>query len=123
MAIGDQASNDIEETVDRATMASMLNLGDVFKLIDNAFNDGSFAQEELVYQRQQAIFHVFAKLGDELHAKGLKELFKEWLGDIATICDEFTKQAFAQSRNWCAIIHIARRDLASQEFATVVDDE
>jgi len=45
MAIGDQASNDIDETVDGATMTGMLNLRDVLELIDHAVNDGAFAQE------------------------------------------------------------------------------
>jgi hypothetical protein len=45
MAISDQASNNIDETIDRAAMTSMLNLGDVFELVDHTFNDGSFAQK------------------------------------------------------------------------------
>ena len=43
MAIGDQASNDVDETVDWAAMTRMLNLRDVLELIHDTFNDGSFA--------------------------------------------------------------------------------
>ena len=49
MAIGDQASNDIDETVDWAAMARMLNLRDVLELIDHAVNDGASAQEQLIH--------------------------------------------------------------------------
>ena len=76
MAISDQAGNDVAETVDWTAMASMLNLRDVLELIHDAFNDGSFAQEQFIHPRQQAIFHVFAEFSDELHAKGIEELFK-----------------------------------------------
>ena len=51
MTIGDQAGNDVDETINGAAMASMLNLRDVFELIDDAFDDGSFAQEQFVHPR------------------------------------------------------------------------
>ena len=59
MAIGDQTGNDVDEAVDRAAMAGMLNLRDIFELIDNAFDNGRFAQEQFVYEGQQAVLHVF----------------------------------------------------------------
>ena len=76
MAKSSQAGNDIDEAVDWAAMASMLNLRDIFELIHHAFNDGAFAQEQFVHQRQQAIFHVFPQFGDKLHTERLQELFK-----------------------------------------------
>ena len=91
MAIGDQASNDIDETVDGAAVASMLNLRNVFELIHHALNDGPFAEKEFVHYGEQAVFHVFPEFGDELHTERLRELFKEWLRDIPLICDQFTK--------------------------------
>ena len=45
MTVGDQASNDVDETVDRAAMAGVLNLRDVLELINHALDDSSFAQE------------------------------------------------------------------------------
>ena len=93
MAIGDQASNNVDETVDGATMAGMLNLRYVLELIDYTFNDGSFTQKQFVQYREQAILHVFAEFRDELHPKPVQELFKEGLSDIATIRDQLAKQA------------------------------
>jgi hypothetical protein len=123
MAIGNQAGNDIDETMDWAAMAGMLNLRDIFELIYDAFDDGPFAQEQFVDPREQAVFHVFLEFGDKLDTQRLEELFKEWLRDIPAICDQLTKQAFAKRRDWFAIIHIARRNLASQEFSTIVDHQ
>ena len=123
MAISDQASNNVNETVDRAAVAGMLNLRDIFELIDDAFNDGPFAQKQFIHPREQAVFHVFLEFGDELDTERLQELFKEWLRDIAAVCDQLPKQAFAECGNWFAIIHIAGCNLASQEFATLIDHQ
>ena len=104
-------------------MASMLNLRDVFELIDHAFDDGPFTQQQFVDPRQQAVFHVFLEFGDELHTKRLQELVKEWLRDITAICDQLPKQAFTECGNWFSVIDIARCDLASQEFSTIIDHQ
>ena len=50
MAIGDQAGDDIDETVGQAAMTSMLNLRNVFELIHDTLNDGSFAQDQFINQ-------------------------------------------------------------------------
>jgi len=42
MTISDQTGNDIDEAVGRTAMAGMLDLRDVFELIHNTFNDGTF---------------------------------------------------------------------------------
>ena len=51
MTIRDQTGNDIDETVGRAAMTSMLDLRNVLELIDNTFNNGSFAQEQFIEPR------------------------------------------------------------------------
>ena len=104
-------------------MAGMLNLGDIFELIDDAFEDGALAQEQFVDPREQAVFHVFIEFGDELDSERFQELFKEWLRHIPTISDQLAKQAFAECGNWFAIIDIAGCNLASQEFTTIVDHQ
>ena len=60
MTISDQASDDVDKAIHGAAMASMLNLRDVFELIHDALDNRSFAQEEFIHQRQQAIFHVLS---------------------------------------------------------------
>jgi hypothetical protein len=43
MTVGDQASQDVDEAVDWTTMPGVFNLRDVFELIHNTLNDGTFA--------------------------------------------------------------------------------
>jgi hypothetical protein len=107
MAIGDQASNEADEPVERAAIRRVLNLREVLELIRPALHDGLFAQEEVVQYREQAVFHVFGAFGDELDAKGVEELFKSRLRDVATIGDELSKEGLAERRNWGAIIDFA----------------
>lgn len=46
--IGNQAGDEIDEKVEGATMPGMLNLTDVFELVIDRFDDGSFAQQNLL---------------------------------------------------------------------------
>jgi hypothetical protein len=43
MAVGDEACDQIDQEVDGAAMARMLNLTDIFELIGDGFDDGTFA--------------------------------------------------------------------------------
>ena len=76
MAIGNQAGNDIDEAVSRTAVTGVLNLGDVFELIHDTLDDGTFPEKQLVYQRHQTIFHVLSQFGDELDTERVQELFK-----------------------------------------------
>ncbi len=60
MAVGDEASHQIDQEVDRAAMARMLELTNVFELIIDRFNDGPLAQELFVRQLKQVITHTLA---------------------------------------------------------------
>ncbi len=64
--IGDQTSQKIDQEVGQTAMASMGNLGDIFQLVVDGFNQGSFASQQLVSQGHQTIFHVFADGSDQL---------------------------------------------------------
>ena len=101
----------------------MLNLRNVFELVINGFNDAAFSQQNLIKQGDDFGFHVFLELGDELNAKRLPELFKQGLGNVATIGDQLAKQLFAQCRYRFTIIDIAGCNLARQEFTTLIDDQ
>jgi len=59
MAIRTETSEQMNHKIGGAAMARMLNLRDVLKLIDNRFNDGSFAHEKLVGKMHQAIGHIW----------------------------------------------------------------
>ncbi len=48
MAVGNEPCDQVDQKVDGAAMARMLNLRDVFELIGDGFDDGAFAQEQFV---------------------------------------------------------------------------
>ena len=66
--VSHQPGHQINEEVERATMAGMLDLRDVFELVIDGLDDRAFPQQQLVKQRQQLVFHILTQLGDELHA-------------------------------------------------------
>ena len=68
MAVGDEAGEEVDEEVERAAMAGVLDLADVLELVVDGLDDRPFAQEQLVGRRQQAVAHVLAQLGDEVEA-------------------------------------------------------
>lgn len=45
MTVGNQATDDIDHKVDGAAMPRMLNLGDVFELVNDGFDKGAFASQ------------------------------------------------------------------------------
>ena len=65
-------------------MAGMLDLGDVFELIVNRFEQRSLAQYQFVQHGQEFVLHVFAQFGNELYILG-EESRKARLGDVAPI--------------------------------------
>ena len=74
VGIGNQAGDEINEEIEGATMPGMLNLTDVFELVIDGFDDGSFAQQNLVKQLNEGVFHILSALGNQL-----KTLLKEGL--------------------------------------------
>lgn len=57
----------------------MLNLGNILQLIIHRLNDVAFAQEQLVLQKHQAIFPIFAGFVHELNAL-FEQAFEETSG-------------------------------------------
>ncbi len=74
MAVGNEPCDQVDQKVDGAAMAGMLDLADVFELIIDGLNDGSFAQEEFVGPLEQAVVHLCTQLGDEVHPVSHQEL-------------------------------------------------
>ncbi len=91
VAGGDEPSHQIDQEVDRAAMARMLDLTDVLELVVDRLDDRPFAQQQLVGdvdqpvvpvlaqqkligEQQQAIVHLFAQLRDEAQALGDEQL-------------------------------------------------
>ena len=69
-------------------MARMFNLRDVFELIGDGLDDGTFAQQEPVGPVEQTVVHLFAQFGDELEPLGDQQLLGEWLREIAFVPKE-----------------------------------
>jgi hypothetical protein len=72
MTVGNEPSNQMHDKIGRATMTRMLDLRNILELVDNRFDNRPFAQQELVRQMHQPVFHVLAPPSDEL-----KSLFKK----------------------------------------------
>jgi len=58
VAVGDQATNEIDQEVDLAAMTGMFDLRDILKLVNDRFDDGTLMQQELIRQRDEHIFHL-----------------------------------------------------------------
>lgn len=58
MATGDQPGEQIDEKIDRAALAGVFDLKDVFELVIDGFDEGALAQQPLIDQRSPAICHV-----------------------------------------------------------------
>ena len=78
MAISNQSANDIDQAIDGRAMPRMLDLGNVFQLVNNGFDDGTLAQQQAVCQGHQAIFHVVFELSNQLDPRD-NSLLKEIL--------------------------------------------
>ena len=74
MAIGDQACDQVDQEVDGAAMAGMLDLRDVFELISDSLDDSSFSEKEFVRPIEQAVVHLCAQPGDEVQAVGHQQV-------------------------------------------------
>ena len=72
MAVGNQPSDDIDESIGWTAVTGMFNLRNIFELINHAFNNGSLAQKQFVNQRHQTIFHVLLEARDELHVESVQ---------------------------------------------------
>ncbi len=64
MAISNQATKQVDQEVDRTAMARMLDLRNVLELINNRFHDGAFAQEKLIQEGHEFVFHIGADTSD-----------------------------------------------------------
>ena len=112
MAIDNQSADQIDQKVERTAMAGVFDLGNILELVVDGLANGSMTQQ-LVGQRHQAVFHAFFELGDELHAL-LEQLLKQGLGHIASVAEQFAKQARHQLGQHLDIGSVARGEGTSR---------
>ncbi len=123
MTVGDEACDQIDEEVDGTAMARMLNLRDVFELIGDGFDDGAFAQEELVGPIEQAVVHLLTQFGDELEPLGDQQVLREGQRERAFITNELAHEPFGELGNRVPIINVAWRQAKGHELALIVDNQ
>lgn len=93
MAIGNQATQEIDQEVDGTALARMFDLRNVFELGDNGFCNCRLAQQEFVHQRHQSILHVRTDRCDELDIEGTQEFFSQFFGEGALVPKQFSKES------------------------------
>lgn len=120
MAVSDEPGDQMDHKIDRTAMTSMLDLRDIFELVDNGLNNRPFAHQEFIRKVHEVVLHVFTQPGNELESL-FKEQLRERSRDVATIPEQLAVQLFDQARNWSAIIGVAWRQATRQQFASVID--
>ena len=70
MTVGDETCDQVDQKVDRAAMAGMLDLRDVFELISDRLDDGAFAEQKFVRPVEQTV----VQFGDEVQSLSHQEL-------------------------------------------------
>jgi hypothetical protein len=82
VAISNQARKYINKKVDRTAMPGVFDLRDIFEVVDNALNDGALAEQQLVQEGHQLVFHVLTEFGHQLHIPGFEQVFQERLRQV-----------------------------------------
>ena len=99
-----------------------LDLGDVLQLVVDRLDQRPLAQEQFVGQGQELVLHILPKLGDEPQFLRFEQR-RQRSADIALVTEEPAPQLSDQVRHGPPVIDVARRQVAAQKFAAVVDDQ
>src|SRR5712691_11820219 len=91
MTVSKKPCNQMDDKIRRTAMARMLDLRDVFELVNNGLNNRAFAQQQFVRKVHQVILHVFTQPGDELEPL-FKEQLREGSRDVAAIPEQLAMQ-------------------------------
>lgn len=121
VAVGNQPTDDIDHEIDGTAMPRVLNLGDVLELVNDGFDNGAFAGEQLVGEPHQMVFHVASGLGKELDAIGFKESLCQGLGDIPSVSKHLTIEGFDQVFHGLTVVGIAGSELDVESLTLVID--
>jgi hypothetical protein len=76
-AIGDEAREQVDEEIERAAVARVLDLADVLELVNNRLDERPLAQQEPIGELEELLAHVLAQFGDEAQSVGEEEALGE----------------------------------------------
>src|SRR5690606_15219142 len=123
VAIGRQAREQVDEEIEGAAVARVLDLADVFELIDDGLDQGAFAQQEPVGEVEELVAHVLAQFGDQAESVDDQETFSERRRDVALVAKVATDEMSYQARNWPSIVGVAGSETEGEQLTAVIDDE
>lgn len=123
MAIGDETREQVDNEVERAAVARVLDLRNVLELIDNRLDERPLAQQEPIGECEELLAHVLAQFRDEPQSVGDQEALSERGGDVALIAKEASKELTDEAWNGLAIVGIARSEAQRQQLASIVDHQ
>ena len=115
VTVSEQPSNQMNNKVGRTAMTRMLNLRDVFELVNNR----AFAHQEFIREMHEMILHVFAQARDEMESL-LKKQFGQRGRDVAAIPNELAPKPLDHLRNRSAVIDVAWSQAAREQLAAIV---
>ena len=84
------------------------SLRDVFELIGDGLDDGTFAQEQFVGPVEQTIVHLFAQLGDQVQSLRDQQVLSQRLREVACIAEKLAYEPFGELGNGMPLIDVAR---------------
>ncbi len=68
----------------------MLDLGDIFELINDRLHNRTFSKQELIGQRHQQIFLIGTDASDQLNIKSVQQFVHHFFRNVASIGQQFT---------------------------------
>ena len=87
-------------------MAGVFDLGDVFQLVIDRFNQGTLSQQQLVLQSHQPILHVLFDGGNQLQVL-IHQLLPQGFGNVSLVPKQSPVQIRHHVRDGATIVGVA----------------
>jgi hypothetical protein len=120
--IGDYRGYHVDDAVDRATVASVLDLTDIFQLIVHALDQRPLAQQEFIEKWHQLVLHITLQFGNSLQTF-CPSLLEQFLADGAAIAKPLAPEFTDQFLDGAAVITMAWCEREGQQLALLVNDQ
>ena len=112
----------MDDAVGQTAMAGVLELTQVLELSMDGLDQGPFAEQTCIQEREHAGVPRLLELGEELPS-WVPKLREQGLGEGAAIANEFAAQTAGKLRDGRAVIDGARSKPAGQQGPAVVNDQ